>query len=351
MTPRLGSELGGTAVEVRGPCFNADDTVQCSFGGVSTPGIFLDRSKALCITPMLTNTGRVAVSVEIRSTDASVTFEGNTIFFSSKMKEVYICFYIFCTTYFSHAVPIDRAHGVDVQPSILLDHNTDIRVHWDPANVFPILEIPNLFTVNVIVYQYHVTGQDGDGTWMQHTRLDDLPNNGQASVALTSFQKFSKRIAFPTCIKVAVGKPNASIPANGDPVLEKVEEAPTQPGIWSGLLFSTHAARHPSKQRNQRALRNKFSQQCTLWHDEEEQILSQEDIDPLPPCPPTLSQAQLPNSGLEEERKTSVLHSTDYHNQWMRYFHPTATKCYVQSGVRRYTTVHVLMRDKDNVII
>jgi len=35
----------------------------------------------------------------------------------------------------------------------------------------------------------------------------------------------------------------------------------------------------------------------------------------------------------------------------MRYFHPTATKYYVQSGVRRYNTVHMLMRDKDNVII
>jgi len=185
---------------------------------------------------------------------------------------------------------------------------------------------------------------------MQHTHCDYLPNNGQASVNLTSFQMFDKRIDFSTCIMVAVGEPNASIPTNGEAVLENVKEAPIQPGIWSGLLFSTWATIHPNKQRNQRVLQTKFSQQCTLWHDEEEQILSQEDIDSLPPCPPTVSQAQLPNSGLEEERKTSVLHSTDYHNRWMRYFHPNATKCYVQSGVRRYTTVHVLMHDEDNVI-
>ena len=250
------------------------------------------------------------------------------------------------TCNFLHAVPIDRAHGVDVQPSILMDHNTDIRVHWDPATVLPTLENPNLFKVNVVVYQYHMIGQNGDGRWMEHTRRNDLPNNGQASIALATFLKTVddyKKIVFPTCIEVVVGKLNADIPSDERDVLDKIKMSPYQPGIWSGLLFSTWAAKNPSRERNQRALRNKFSQQCTLWHNDQTQFLSQDYTDSLPSCPPTLDQAQLPNSGLEEERKISILYSTEYHNQWMRYFHAKTDKCYVQSGVRRYIVEYMCL--------
>ena len=90
LTPQSGSQLGHTAVEVLGPCFNEDDTVQCSFGGVSTPGIFVDRDKVLCITPTLNTTGRVDVSVEVRSIEGNVTFVGNTIFLSSKMQKKFL---------------------------------------------------------------------------------------------------------------------------------------------------------------------------------------------------------------------------------------------------------------------
>ena len=248
---------------------------------------------------------------------------------------------------FPHTVPISRAHGVDAQPSLLLDHNTDIRVHWNPADVFPTIENANLFRVNVIVYQYHFTGEDGDGSWVEHTRRNNRPNNGQASVTLVSFNNLHKEIAYPTCIEVALGNPVASTQGNERALLENVSKSSNQPGIWSGLLFSTLAIKRSNRDKNQEFLMTKFSRRCTLWHKDPQQLISQDIVNTLPPCPPTLGQSQLPNSGLEEERMTSIHYSTTYHDQWMRYFHGNATKCYIQSGVRRYTGMHVLMHTEN----
>ena len=69
---------------VTGPCFEPNGTAECSFGDISTPGIFVSRERVLCVSPAMDTLGRVDVTVEVRNENGDVTFQGNALFYSSK---------------------------------------------------------------------------------------------------------------------------------------------------------------------------------------------------------------------------------------------------------------------------
>ena len=69
---------------VFGPCFQPNDSVNCSFGGISTPGIFVSRERVMCVSPAMDIHGRVEVTVEIRDIDGNITFQGKSLFHSGK---------------------------------------------------------------------------------------------------------------------------------------------------------------------------------------------------------------------------------------------------------------------------
>ena len=84
LSPRSGSQLGGTPVMVFGPCFEPSDTVECTFGAISTPGIFVSRERFMCVSPAMDVHGRVEVTVEVKDSDGNVTFQGTALFYSGK---------------------------------------------------------------------------------------------------------------------------------------------------------------------------------------------------------------------------------------------------------------------------
>ena len=86
-SPRFGSQLGGTPVIVFGPCFEQSDSVECSFGGISTPGIFVSRERFMCISPAMDTLGRVEVTIEVKR-NGTLRFQRNVPFYSRKY---YIC--------------------------------------------------------------------------------------------------------------------------------------------------------------------------------------------------------------------------------------------------------------------
>ena len=67
LTPRSGLVLGGTQVEISGPCFNVtSDTVVCRFNGnILADGNVVDRYKASCVTPHLRDIGRVSLEMSL----------------------------------------------------------------------------------------------------------------------------------------------------------------------------------------------------------------------------------------------------------------------------------------------
>ena len=232
-----------------------------------------------------------------------------------------------------------RAHGVDVEPSLLLQSGTDFQVRWDPQAVLPVVRDPGSFAVNVYVYTHNYKERE----WVENINYKGLPNNGRASIRLGVMR--DKESVVATCIHISVGKATNSSSVTTKELLERVGGAvipfPERAGLWSGLLFSTFSKIGLPTNRVRESLLKKFSKKCNAWHSQKAEIISDDVIKALPSCPPTLNRAQFPNSGLEEQRLDSILYNTDYHNAWMTYFHQLdATKCFTQIIVARLTMFH-----------
>ena len=52
-------------MQVKGPCFNPNDTVKCFFGPIPTPGIYESQDSVICVTPLLFKQGRIQMRVDI----------------------------------------------------------------------------------------------------------------------------------------------------------------------------------------------------------------------------------------------------------------------------------------------
>ena len=75
--------LGGTGVMVSGTQFSVkeDDDILCIFDGVGVRGVYVDEMKALCISPLLSQTGRLPFQILI---NGSTSFSGESVFTSCK---------------------------------------------------------------------------------------------------------------------------------------------------------------------------------------------------------------------------------------------------------------------------
>ena len=70
LTPRYGSELGGTPVIVTGDTLttNEEDSVICVFDGRETDGFVTKDGQVLCVSPEMSRTGRVPFRLRINGT-------------------------------------------------------------------------------------------------------------------------------------------------------------------------------------------------------------------------------------------------------------------------------------------
>ena len=83
LDPQFTSTLGGSPIVVSGPNFNIteDDQIICSFNTVQVPGIYVDSERALCVSPPLVQTGKMAFEIEVMGANG---FFGQTNFANSK---------------------------------------------------------------------------------------------------------------------------------------------------------------------------------------------------------------------------------------------------------------------------
>ncbi|CAH2001993.1 unnamed protein product [Acanthoscelides obtectus] len=62
--PESGNMLGGTVVNITGPCFLPDDQIRCKFDVANeVPGYVVDRNRAICVQPMLYAEGWVNLQI------------------------------------------------------------------------------------------------------------------------------------------------------------------------------------------------------------------------------------------------------------------------------------------------
>lgn len=57
--------LGGTVVNITGPCFNTNERVLCKFDTESVVGHVVDRNRAICVQPFLMAQGYVRFEIAI----------------------------------------------------------------------------------------------------------------------------------------------------------------------------------------------------------------------------------------------------------------------------------------------
>lgn len=63
--PESGNMLGGTVVNITGPCFSPNERVLCKFDTESVVGHVVDRNRAICVQPYLMAQGYVRFEIAI----------------------------------------------------------------------------------------------------------------------------------------------------------------------------------------------------------------------------------------------------------------------------------------------
>lgn len=65
IAPESGNMLGGTMVNVSGPCFERNVPVYCRFDTVIVGAQVIDRNRAVCVQPMMFAQGYINVTVSV----------------------------------------------------------------------------------------------------------------------------------------------------------------------------------------------------------------------------------------------------------------------------------------------
>lgn len=65
--PESGNMLGGTIVNITGPCFNPNDRITCRFDTESVLGAVIDVNRAVCVQPRFYHNGYARFEVAINN--------------------------------------------------------------------------------------------------------------------------------------------------------------------------------------------------------------------------------------------------------------------------------------------
>lgn len=87
IAPTSGNMLGGTVINVTGPCFSRSTPIYCFFGTIKVQGIFIDPNRAICIQPFMKRQGFINLDVQV-GTDQRRTWHAKYFLESPSTSEV-----------------------------------------------------------------------------------------------------------------------------------------------------------------------------------------------------------------------------------------------------------------------
>ena len=84
LNPCHGNMLGGSPILVSGPYFTVqeEDQITCLFNSTAVDGIFINKQQVLCVSPPVSQTGRVPFQLFVRG---NTTFYGESVFVSGRL--------------------------------------------------------------------------------------------------------------------------------------------------------------------------------------------------------------------------------------------------------------------------
>ena len=213
-----------------------------------------------------------------------------------------------------HVVPVDRGHEVDVNSdALLLTISEEVDLTWSGSFIPEMLSEPK----DVSIFMYEMDLELGG--WVRLNSVSIKTDQGShyenksplTSVKIPSLNKSIVAVGlipiiFSVCVNVGLQN-----------------EASKK---WTGIFFL---------QEDQIDLVH-----CNSWLEDDVGITS-DSLNQLLPCPPTRDICELPNSGFERDRKTSILRNgvankQSYDNMWWEYFHPNISACFQPIRPNRY---------------
>lgn len=88
--------LGGTVVNITGPCFDPNERILCTFDTESVVGHVIDRNRAICVQPFLLAQGYIRFQISI----GTERFKWRGLYFVGKYLIVFVLCYL-CISYIS----------------------------------------------------------------------------------------------------------------------------------------------------------------------------------------------------------------------------------------------------------
>lgn len=207
-----------------------------------------------------------------------------------------------------HAVAAASSHEVDVFSAtadlgddILLYEGKRVTIEW-PVDILNYRET-GAYTVDVKIFEVNLRTVQLDETYTQAANVN---NTGRLEVLIPELSADSGYDIAATLFQVSVN------PSHLSAGLRRV-------AMWSQLflLFTEESLN--------------FQDQCLSWYTLEAEDTGDRLLNDVLPCPPTEGRARLPNSGLQLQDLSSQIRNTAYHDQYLKFFHPGAARCYVQT--------------------
>ena len=83
LSPSYGNMLGGSPIVLSGPYFTVqeEDQIACLFDNTTVDGIFINKQQVLCVSPPLSQSGRVQFQLFVRG---NTSFYGESTFVSGR---------------------------------------------------------------------------------------------------------------------------------------------------------------------------------------------------------------------------------------------------------------------------
>lgn len=206
-----------------------------------------------------------------------------------------------------HAVAASNSHEVDVLDAtadlgddLLLYEGKNISINW-PVDILKYQEF-STYTVDVKILEVNFSAF----TFDEYILATGMNNTGKLEVQMPKLNASNMYDIAATLFQVSVN------PTHLSAGLYRV-------AMWSELfLVFTNTSLN-------------FRDQCLSWYKQEAEGIGEMLLNRVLPCPPTEDRVRLPNSGLQLQDFLSRIGSTNYHEQFLKFFHPGAARCYEQT--------------------
>ncbi|XP_021954689.1 protein mesh isoform X2 [Folsomia candida] len=182
--PESGNMLGGTIVNVTGPCFDKTKKITCRFNTMKVPGAVIDENRATCIMPPLYATGYIDLFVEV---DGS-----NDLHWKGK---------------FLVETPFTAPELVSFPDSDhLLENPQKMLIRWDYKNLTLDINAP----VSITLWGYRENTINPELIYID-TLAESIANNGEYVINPQDFHR--KKTAFAINLEIGLVTVNFSNPS------------------------------------------------------------------------------------------------------------------------------------------